>query len=466
MIVLALGAFAFTSCDDKDDIDNVRGNGNEAKVLSLAEQQAAITQALTDVANKLDFSDLGAAIGPISHFFSGNYKVNYSQCILKAFSDSTLLKTIFSAIAEAAEDTVSYDYESLYLNIGASVSDSVSVRNVVVNEQNTVVRDSLLVLSLDTIYSYNHDCLQLNVTYGSNLYVLKVKAEQSEVYVITESSKGDIKGVCLPSVVDLSLSCNDNQILSFHGKIESGYNVFLTMKDKKLTFNGDSLAISGALRISNIAMDMKLTYNETDGSAFSYNAMIADSDVLSITTKLGGSFAGYSQIDDYTEKEDLLGNLVRLDGLDMNASLNGGAVKLLAKVDNPFKDAILAEYLDSLIENRGEYAVPAEKRDSLIARMNAKVKAEFYFKDYTKPQAWTVFTFDENREGDAKDYLCVFIGTYDEKGRVQVIPWDLYFEGVDIDSVLSILISKVGAGFGSSLEDLMPLVQMITEMFF
>ena len=100
---LAIGAFAFVSCDkdkEKDDLTEQNGKAQErvdpSTVLTLPQQQAKFVQAAGNLGQQMEFTDMAQAVGFVLKQFK--YDVEWEDAMDAACEQDAKLKMKLDAV--------------------------------------------------------------------------------------------------------------------------------------------------------------------------------------------------------------------------------------------------------------------------------------------------------------------------------------------------------------------------------
>lgn len=162
----------------------------------------------------------------------------------------------------------------------------------------------------------------------------------------------------------------------------------------------------------------------------------------------------------------------QLRGINFNMSFNDDEVKLLARIENPFKDRELGMEIKSILTSESEVGVSKNRIQKMVDKMNKLLRVEIYFKGYSDPQATIRLAYfdrtliDNNIKGfDLVKWLKKHISksgavpvvvVHDEEGNEVYASVHEYFGDIDIEEALNTFIGRLMQEFGPYVELLSP----------
>ena len=468
VFAIALGAFAFISCDDEDKIRNEEEKNAES-YLSLSEQQKTIQGAIEGVADAIQFTEFSQALDVVSGVIGreiGLREILGALASPEVQEDPVFLEKLGQAVAMAmfGMDTIVLDLSPLYMSADLFITDTILIDTVNVD---TTYQTIL------TIANIKHDvnCLQLNVFVDDHQVELKVKAKAGESIVTIKNEEDGIRSIILPESAEISIALDGKTLAELNGGFKSDCSLYVESVedgDDVIRFEGTQASVSGSLKVLNYALEGSLNFEKEKGADGKLIAKYADNEILSVNAKLNADFEGLDLIDT-TAVLVWAQNPEKLQSVGLSASLASGKVEIKGTVENPFKDEELATTLRSLMVPG--VTLSEEKAKQTIDKLNAIIDAGIYFEGYKDAQAKFQFIYDKDGgasqansgssdndpENEALDAIedvfrriglnTVFI-VHNDEGVEETIPVENYFRGIDVTKFTQTVSEKFMQAFG------------------
>lgn len=489
VMALTISAFAFMSCEDKEDIDNGKGGGKAkpGTFLTVQQQQSAINGALSGVADVIDFTDLSQVAEIASGIIGRDLKVSD---LISMISDSAIISdTLFQArlVAAAtlfATDSVVVDLEPLYMEGDIYVIDTMKVETIYFAGEggsagSYVDTTYYTMLKLENLkYDVNH--LRVNVFVDGHKIVLtaKAKAGESSIEVKNEEKKSD-KKVILPTSAMISLSIDDKPVFELSGEYKSDFSLLVEDgEDDDFYFNGSKIYVKGSLKLTDYEFDGEANLDIEKGADITLTGKYAGNELISVGAKVNADFRDVDLEND-TIMLAWAQNPEKLKSISLNASLGAGKIELKGSLDSPFKDKELAASLRKLMVP--DVTLTKDESEKVIAKLNEILNVGLYFEGYKDPQAKLKLIYAEpdtedmaGTKGDGMDgyeyetedededggfmasimELFAKIGAYpvlevrDDDGNLTTMPVMEYFSKIDVSPIVQGIPEKFNKAFG------------------
>ena len=479
VMALAIGALAFTSCE-KEKEEERKEEQKTAKYLSVEDQQSLISNAITGIAESIDFTNL-AQIVQIAVEELG-YPLNFDGAIDAMIEQDPILSRKIDALNRMLEsDEINFDFESMYFEADIAFAlTEFSDTTWAWNEKGELVE---LIDTYEAYYPYlvkvnhNADRFLINIKAVDNhVYTLSLKAGSDTESRFTEVTREGAKSATLPNSIDLSLSFDGNNVLSiggdyttdFRAVLESEYNAAEdTEKFARLTLTGSKFSAKGKLAIDKYALSGNASYTAKDGIKADAKFMIADKEALSIDAHLDATLSEYTN---WLESSDIAAwamdyNSVR--SLTVNAVLGGDQIKAVVGLkENPVQ---YTEILTPIMSFVADVPVEPEAIEAMVAKFNEIFVGEFWFKGFDKPQATLKLAYKTPQDAgkvyiDENDIfagimakinasgLQFLVDSYDKDGKEITISAAEYFGKIDVSTFGQKVVANFQAAFGPLLE--------------
>jgi hypothetical protein len=489
VMALTISAFAFMSCEDKEDIDNGKegGKAKPGTFLTVQQQQSAINGALSGVAEVIDFTDLSQVAGVASEIIGRNIGQNE---LLAMISDTAVIyDTIFQskviyAMTMYASDTIVMDLEPLYMEGDIYVTDAVRYDTIRYYGESGISGMSIdtvpyTILTLKNL-KYDVDYLRVNVFVDSHKIVLtaKAKAGESSLEVKNEEKEKDTN-VIFPTSAMISLSIDDKPVFELSGEYKSDFSLLVEDgEDDDFYFNGSKIYVKGSLKLTGYEFDGEANLDIEKGADITLTGKYAGNELISVGAKVNADFRDVDLEND-TIMLAWAQNPEKLKSISLNASLGAGKIELKGSLDSPFKDKELAASLRKLMVP--DATLTKDESEKVIAKLNEILNVGLYFEGYKDPQAKLKLIYAEpdtedmaGTKGDGMDgyeyetedededggfmasimELFAKIGAYpvlevrDDDGNLTTMPVMEYFSKIDVSPIVQGIPEKFNKAFG------------------
>jgi hypothetical protein len=462
LVALTLGIFAFVSCD-RDDDSNDRGD-IAGKVLTLKQQQQIFSNSLNGFVQKVDFSDLNEAIAPITSKIGMKFDLDKFMLSLAISGNRKLYEKVRVISNLFSGDTVCIDFESLYLLADIDVYETVAHN-----------KEPVLAAKINSV-SYDNDCFQLNVNMDGHKYVVKIKGNNICDATFEYRSYYEYKNkfICLPESLELTIQHNGNMIVELNLGLDSDFDILVVEPERgcpEILYTGSKCNFNGKIRISEFELDGSFSYIETGGLEYFLGCIMSGTDFIELSGRVDATFKNFSG----AGCEDMVAwatDPEQLRGINFNMSFNDDEVKLLARIENPFKDRELGMEIKSILTSESEVGVSKNRIQKMVDKMNKLLRVEIYFKGYSDPQATIRLAYfdraliDNNIKGfDLVKWLKKHISksgavpvvvVHDEEGNEVYASVHEYFGDIDIEEAVNVFIGRLMQEFGPYVELLSP----------
>ena len=297
VFALALGAFAFISCNDDEKINN--GGNDSERYLTVQEQQQAITTALDGVADAISFTDFSHALEFAEEIMGSD--IELMDLVQALGSPAVLEDSLFQdkmgkAVILFAQDTVAIDLSPLYMSADLFITDTVLIDTVyAVGEGggagNRIDTTYTKLFILDNI-RHDVDYLQLNVFVNNHKLSLKANVRAGES-VISVSREEKVKTVYLPKSADISISLDDKVLAALNGQYTSDMSLYVEdVEDAEdiVRFEGTQFSVSGSIKVVSYELSGGVKYDQSKGIEANLAAKYDDYQLLSINGKVDAVF--------------------------------------------------------------------------------------------------------------------------------------------------------------------------------
>jgi len=476
LTALTIGAFTFMSCDDENAIDNGDKGADGEKFMTVQEQQTAISNALTGVAESIEFTELSSAAEVVAQAVGKEWSF---MSLMPILSDTTLLNdTAFVARLRYAMELATGNYESfedmnidirpLYMAADVEIVDSVIYGDTI---------PAVLVSNVRYLDNSGKkiDYLLLNISFEGHAIIFKAKIEPGDTELDYENVEKNINAtLALPKLVEITLTLDGKVLADVKGEFKSDYKVVVTSdEEKSVEIEGSKTWAKGYVKVAGYELNGELNFENTTGATVDLAAKYGATELLSMKYNMDATMEGV----DMTDSAQVLAwamNPEKLKKMSLQASLYSGKVQLKANLDNPFGNKDLANNLMTLI-NGG--TLSKEKSQEMVDQINEVFTAGLYFEGYKEAQAKFKIVYadtdkrpsskggdfdDDDDESDIMDQIESLIemaGAYvvmvvrDDDGKEKEMPVMEYFGKIDVDGIIDILKDKVEKAFGIVIEE-------------
>lgn len=472
VLAIALGTFAFISCNDDDKVKN---EGQDEKYMTVAEQQQAIQASFEGVADAIDFTEFSQALEAVSGLMGMNFETeDLFQIIMSpAVQEDSIFQVKMSEAAMVfTGDSVILDLTPFYMSFDLNIKDTIiekKTREYDGSGRETVYVDSVLKPNLE-ICNIRHDvdCFQINVNYNGHTAVLKATTKASENKIVDDNDEEGVHVVVLPESVEISVSLDGKAMASYKGSLKSDMSIYGETRNDKLTMRteGSKAAVAGSLKVLSYEMAGNFNFDMSKGLDGKFAIKYADRDLMVLNGKVDAVFEGLD-LNDTIAALTWAQDPNQLKSVSGSASLGGGQVEVKGSLENPFKDKDLAKYMGTLMTGT---ILSDDEFEDMVAKFNKLFNVGVYFKGYDKPQAVLKVKYIKaaDRKGaedefDADEDLSlidvmgaaimraggymVFVA-HDENGKEVEVSPEEYFGGIDLSKVQSVIAEKALRVFG------------------
>ncbi|MCQ2067702.1 MAG: hypothetical protein MJY68_01185 [Bacteroidaceae bacterium] len=472
LTALTIGAFTFMSCDDENAIDNGDKGADGEKFMTVQEQQTAISNALTGVAESIEFTELSSAAEVVAQAVGKEWSF---MSLMPIFEDTVLVRdSIFLTKMAYAMQLATGSYESfedmnidlqpLYMVADVEIFDTVLDRS----------GDTIAAVSIKNV-RYDVDYLLLNISFEGHAIIFKARIEQGDSELEYENVERNINAtLALPELIEMTLTLDGKVLADVKGEFKSDYKVVVTSdEEKSVEIDGSKTWAKGYIKVAGYELNGELNFENTTGATVDLAAKYGTTELLSMKYNMDATMEGV----DMTDSAQVLAwamNPEKLKKMSLQASLYSGKVQLKANLDNPFGNKDLANNLMTLI-NGG--TLSKEKSQEMVDQINEVFTAGLYFEGYKDPQAKFKIVYadtdkrpsskggdfddDDDDSGimDEIEGLIEMAGAYvvmvvrDDDGKEKEMPVMEYFGKIDVDGIIDILKDKVEKAFGIVIEE-------------
>lgn len=481
VFALAIGAFAFVSCNDEK-----KGEGeDDGKYLSYTDQQDIITKSVSDVAQKVVFTDLADAVNTVIGDLVGK---NISW---KGIGEATEKDAVFAQKLNALENMlgsgqISFDFENMYFEADLAFRDSIRERSRYIDGEYVLVKDTLAVLYVQNPINHDADQFRLNLHTPDNHEVtLTLKGSNDDVSRVTYyDQKKEKEGTAtLPDMLALSVTLdNTTTLLSANLEYDTDLKVRLegtgfnfpddeesdsedATKVSYLKFEGEQLSLKCNLGLERYSVSANVDYTDRNGLNVEATAKISGNEVVKVNAVVDATVKDVNWADPSIILTSWLMNPEKFRAAKVIASVNGDEVKIVANIkENPFNDDKITEKILSLAAG----VKPTEEDiKTLVDKLNEILNVEVYFKGYTKPQAKLKVVFEpqsgSDSDGDepsgsdilgqimnniSKSGLRILVDTYDADGKNVTITVEEYLSKIDVKTAGQTIVANFKQAFG------------------
>lgn len=464
VMALTIGALAFTSCDKEKEEDR-KEEQKTAKYLSVEDQQSMITNAITGIAESIDFTNL-AQVAEIAVEELG-YPLNFDGAFDAMLEQDPILARKIEGLKRLMEsEQISFDFESMYFEADIAFKD-------------TLINDSPAYYPYLVKVNHNADRFLINIeAVDKHVYTLSLKGSNDTESRLTVVSKEKTTSAILPNSIDFSLSLDGNNILSAGGDYTTDFRVVAeteynqeeqSEKYSRLTLSGNSFSSKGKLSIDKYTLSGTATYTAQGGLKADAKYLVSGNEALSLNAHIDATLSEYTN---WLESSEIAAwamdyNAVR--SISINAALGGDQVKaVIGLKENPVQ---YSEILTPIMSFVADVPIEPEAIQAMVEKFNEIFVGEFWFKGYDKPQATFKLAYKtpESAEkinvedGDifsivmakiAASGLYIVVDSYDKDGKEITIPAREYFGKIDVSVFAQKVVANFEAAFG-------PLLSMI-----
>lgn len=449
---IALCAFAAVSCEKDNKDDNGGEKGRQAGTyLPYSQQQEIVAQTITGSLDKIDFSPVSEVVKNIYARTRQRFDLG---SVLSILAQEEGLQPLVSVVAQyIVQPEIEIEFEKFYLKAAVEIQDSTRLDG-----------EKVSVLILDSI-SYDNDCLDLDIKMDGHNYCIKLKGTNASGaaidYQTYETSKNKV--VYLPKTINLTASCDEKPILSLDLELNSDMTFHIInadeQSDTEFSYDGSKADLSAVLNLNGTEFDTKVAFDASKGLGVSVKCSAGNTAIAAVDAKLDASLSALNGFDKSSLIEWAM-DPQQLRKLDCGLTMGNDDIKIVASVENPFKDQ---EFIQALLQaitatsSSDKYTKLIEMLNKYVDNLNELIKCEIYFKGFNEPQARLKFTQVESVQGESLlNSLLGFasIVTFDDKGEEVTIPLMEYLGNTSLLSQINNLGVKV-------INELMPIIRIL-----
>ena len=488
VMALAIGAFAFVSCNKDDDKNEKNGGqGGQDSFLPYEQQQRIIEQTVGGLAQNIDFSGLA---GSVSTIINSIYKVegrdiDWKAGIEAAAAQDAMMARKIGAIKQMIE---SDDIDLKNLNALYFEADVEFVETVVVDStlylmyggrsEDLLSSDTVLIPVLKNV-NHNADRFKLNFKTTDNHVLsvtLKGSSDKDARFTWLDIRKNETKNVNLPNAIDLSVTLDGQNLLSGDASLDTDFNVVLSgyydknsendtvFKVSDASVYGQNLSFNANVAIDKYAVTANAVYRANTGLNVAAKALMEGKEALSVNVNVDATLTEQINWADYASILSWCMDYNKVRGLSADAAIGGDQIKVVAALkENPVK---YQEVLSTAMMIVGGSTPEPEAVKAMIDKFNEIFVGEVYFKGYDKPQAKLrlVYEAPEGTKGEgssmlssiteaiAKSGLRILVDTYDADGNEVTITVNEYFGKINLQGALATVVSNFKQAFGPLME--------------
>lgn len=384
---LVLGTLVLVSCKKEDDSKLEKND----RYLTLEQQQVIFSQAVSQVAQNIDFSGLQPAYDVISA--NAGKQFDFTSLVLGVISDSIITEGLQEFVNGLASDTLAPDFSKVRFSIDFATKDTVITKRHYDYDIDDYVYDTISQIKPYPVkVNYKNDCSQLNINLDGHVFSIKVKAADNTSRVVAkledETGKGESMTALylLPKNLNLSIDFDNKPLAAlslgldadaeFTKKVLPGENHYM-LDAKKF-----DISIKG--EIAELSMEGNASFNIQKGLSVKFNTSLDGTQLINGSIALNADLTDLAK--DASESTVMAWALDydKLRNIEFNASLMGNKVIFKSRLDNPAKDS---KALASLTEIAQAEKVTPDMADRFIERISPFFSSDVYYAGFDKPQA-------------------------------------------------------------------------------
>ncbi|OPZ49422.1 MAG: hypothetical protein BWY95_00001 [Bacteroidetes bacterium ADurb.BinA104] len=307
-------------------------------------------------------------------------------------------------------------------------------------------------------------------------YVVKIKGNNICGATFEYRSYYEYKNkfICLPESLELTIQHNGNTIVELNLGLDSDFDILVVEPERgcpEILHTGTKCNFNGKIRLSDVELDGGLSYVEAGDLEYFLGCIVSNTDFIELNGRVDATFKSFSSAE-WEEVVAWATDPEQLRGINFNMSFNDDEVKLVARLENPFKDRELGMEIKSILTSESEVGVSKNRIQKMVDKMNKLLRIEIYFKGYSDPQATIRLAYfdrtliDNNIKGfDLVKWLKKHISksgavpvvvVHDEEGNEVYASVHEYFGDIDIEEALNTFIGRLMQEFGPYVELLSP----------
>jgi len=481
VMALAMGAFAFVSCN-KDDDKNEK-NGGQDKFLPYEQQQKIIEQSVEGLAQSIDFNSLAGSVTTLinSLYKAEGYDIDWKAGIeIAAGADSIFAKKV-NAIKELFNSSdINLNLEPLYFEADIEFIPNTEIGGI--TDPDSIPNDSIggitnVLLPSINVINHNSDRFLLNFkTIDEHVVTVSLKGTCDREARFAWVTGKETKNVNLPNFIDFSLTLDNKNVLTIGAGLDTDFNVVVkgdrngdsSFKVSEVSAYGQNLSFNANATLDSYTVSANAVYGARSGLNVDAHVLMYGKDALSVNVNVDATLDEHINWREFTSILSWLMNYELVRGLNVNAVLGGDQIKVVAGLkENPVK---YQEVLNGVAMIAGGSTPDPEAVKAMVDKINEILVGEIYFKGYDKPQAKLRLVYEapapEGTKGEvssmlssiteaiAQSGLRILVDTYDAEGNEVTITVSEYFGKINLQGALSTVVSNFKQAFG-------PLMSMI-----
>ena len=370
LAALTIGAFAFISCDkNNDDLNNDEKKVNDP-VLSYTQQQEILGQAVGSALKAANITELYKTIVGFRSEIGDS--IDWNALIYALSSQNQELGYKINMLMSLLRLDGEYrDLSDMYFEAGVSFQEY----------------EGALMPKIEYFKSES-DMFRLDVFVNNDTISLDIMAHMDEVPRLFRLENGDTLKVNIPDFLEIELSKNSTPIVSLNADYtDSDFKVEYVEKDKKLSslkIDGEKVNLTGKLFFGALTVDVQGNYTKDKGLSLKAVGNFGKNEALSVKANIYGTVRNSVDWVNYLSLMGWAIDSTAFKGVDLEASIYGGKVKMVTTLENPLKYPEIQSFLAGLISGQLKQTVI----DNAINKINEIFKGEMYFEGFSKPQAW------------------------------------------------------------------------------
>ena len=511
MIALSIGVCTFTSCTDKEKDDLLKEDNREKvdpnSVLTISKQQAAFSRALNGLGNKIDFTNIAQAVTTV--LTDRGYHLKWETAMDSLRAQNPDLEAKLDALKNILDrdslykkvlnrDSIYVDFEKLYFEAEIAFRDTVDstryfryisshYNGVDLNTLEAYQREELnkkidsLMIPVILDFQNGTDQLKIKVNTGDGNYItLYLKGQNDTESRLSVTVNDNSCPVALPSILDFSLSLNEEKLISVNADYTTDFKVEVKgtktnedddFKLSYLTFDGSDLSLNAGASLDIYSVKANASYDDENGFNVGFAANISNEEAVSGNIHLKAknyksfNWAMLSGVTSLSDVASLLGwtsDPSYFKGIDCNVNVFKDQIRMKVNIGNPLANAAILQLFATLMSDQ-QLTLPDTTMTRLINEFNKVFKGEIYFKGYDQPQAKVKLAYEPPTKGSSVDFssikdivvanferlgLKIGIETYDDQGYKTLYSFKNYFGGIDVKSFTDQIKNKFELTFG------------------
>ena len=330
VFALALGAFAFMSCDD-EKIDNEGKDGKAPKgsFLTVPQQQQAIQSSLEGIADAVQFTEFANAMDVVTGIMGREIGEEAIYSILsnspEILEDSLFQAKLSQALMMFYGDTIIADLTPYYMEVDLLIRDTVLIDTISFAGEGGDVGTYIdtTYQTVFTLCNIKHDvnCFKLNVFVDEHEITFKADVKAGESILTVKDEKGT-KNIVFPKSAQLSIALDGKTLAALNGQYQSDLKIYVEdVKDGDdiVKVEGSKVSVSGDVTLAGYSLGGGFTYDEKKGIEGNMTVKYGTTELLAANAKLDAVFEGLD-IQDTTAILVWAQNPEMLKSISLNAS--------------------------------------------------------------------------------------------------------------------------------------------------